>query len=84
MRFVAAYMPTEVTEKRMADQKNRRYGFFLRRDGKRTRNEPLAPYPRTARLTTINAKWYENATEKSRLRATSKERAARETRNTPV
>jgi hypothetical protein len=68
----------------MAEQEKKRSGLFSRKDGKRARKEPLAPYPRTAKLTTMKAKWYDRATEKTRLRATSKESAAKETRKTPT
>jgi hypothetical protein len=51
-----------------------------RREGRRDRRAPAAPYPNRAMLTTMKAKWYQLTTERIRVRLISSARALRERR----
>jgi hypothetical protein len=53
---------------------------FFRRD----KNDPLAPYPMKAMLTTKKAKWYCWEIEKYLVKDSSRQRVAEETRNIPA
>ena len=51
--------------------------------GTTLRKEPLAANPRSAMLTTMNAKWYHRDTEKIRVNEISKRSAAAEMKKMP-
>ena len=73
----------QLREKKTAQTASRWLSFFFIKRGNNDKNDPLAPKPSRAKLTTMKAKWYHSATENTLVRVISKSSVAADSNKIP-